>query len=250
MAQRVRTEAPKHASADGDRVHPETVADGPGRTVRRRRSLPGSRAVLGGLLVAVAAVGAFAASSRSGTGPRQSYVVTTHALPAGARLQAADLEVVAMDLGTELRAHAFGNGQVLLGATLIAPLGAGELVQASAVVARKGDAASRELSFTLERGRVSPGVKEGERADLLATHGSGNDAFTSVVVRQALIVAIERPRSASGDYGPSTVTVSVEDPADALALAHAVQLGKITLVRATGAPPLPPVPPTYRVGRL
>jgi hypothetical protein len=154
-----------------------------------------------------------------------------------------------MDLSPGLRAHTFGARQVLLGATLVAPLGAGELVQASAVVARKGDAAGRELSFTLERGRVSAGVKEGERADLLATHGTGDDAFTSVVVRQALIVAIERPRTASGDAGPSTVTVSVDDPADALALAHAVQLGKVTLVRATGAPPLPPVPPTYRVGR-
>ena len=249
MAQGVRTEAPKRASGDGNGAGPEPGGDGSGRTVRRRRSLPGGRAVLGGLLVAVAAVGTFAASSRSGAGPQQSYVVTAHALPAGARLQASDLEVVAMDLGSALRGHVFDNRQVLLGATLIAPLGAGELVQASAVVARKGDAASRELSFTLERGRVSPGVKEGERADLLATHGTGNDAVTSVVVRNALIVAIERARSASGDTGPSTVTVSVDDPADALALAHAIQLGKITLVRATGAPPLPPVPPTYRVGR-
>lgn len=249
MAQRVRAKPPRQPVGNGSGPRSETGTDDPGRTVRRRRSLPGSRAVLGGLLVAVAAVGTFAASSRSAAGPRQSYVVTTHAMAAGARLQASDLKVVAMDLGSELRAHAFENRQVLLGATLIAPLGAGELVQASAVVARKGDAAGRELSFTLERGRVSPGVKEGERADLLATHGTGNDAFTAVVVRQALIVAIDRPRSASGDAGPSTVTVAVDEPADALALAHAVQLGKVTLVRATGSPPMPPVPPTYRVGR-
>jgi hypothetical protein len=43
--------------------------------------------------------------------------------------------------------------------------------------------------------------------------------------------------------------VAVDDPADAVALAHAIQLGKVTLVRATGAPPLAGVPPTYRVGR-
>ena len=248
MVQRVRTGS-RGSTAEPLPQTPDAAPDAPHRTVRRRRGLPGTRAVLGGLLVAVAGVGMFAASSRSSSGPDESYVVTSRPLAAGARLQASDLDLVPMDLGPELRAHTFESRQVLLGATLIAPLGAGELVQASAVVARSGEAASRELSFTLERGRVSPGVKEGERADLLATYGGGNDAFTSVVVRQALIVGIERPRSSSGDSGPSTVTVSVDDPTDALALAHATQLGKITLVRSTGAPPLPPVPPTYRVGR-
>ena len=218
------------------------------RAVRRRRGLPGSRAVIGGLLVAASAVGLYAAASTSGDGPRRSYVVARHELAAGARLQPSDLELAPMDLAPAARSRAFESAQPLVGATLIAPLGPGELVQASAVVARKGDTASRELSFVLERGRVSAGIKQGERADLLATYGTGTDAYTIVVVRQALLVAIERPRTSSGESGPSTVTVAVDDPADALALAHAVQLGKLTLVRATGAPPLAGVPPTYRVG--
>lgn len=221
----------------------------PGRTVRRRRGLPGSRAVLGGLLVAAAAVGMFAAASRSAGGPSHSYVVARQELAAGSRLQASDLELVPMELAPALRVRVFDSAQPLIGATLVSPLGAGELVQSSAVVARKGDTASRELSFTLERGRVGTAIKQGERADLLATYGSGNDAFTVVVVRQALLVGIDRPRTASGESGPATVTVAVDDPADALALAHALQLGKVTLVRATGAPPLAGVPPTYRVGR-
>ena len=234
------------------RTAPSLATDGsepPARTVRRRRGLPGSRAVVGGLLVAAAAVGMFAAASRSADGPTQSYIVARQELPAGTRLQASDLELVPMELAPAVRARVFDNAQPLVGATLVSPLGAGELVQSSAVVARKGDTASRELSFILERGRVGTGIKQGERADLLATYGTGNDAFTVVVVRQALLVAIDRPRTTSGDSGPSTVTVAVDDPADALALAHALQLGKITLVRATGAPPMTGVPPTYRVGR-
>ena len=243
MAQHVGTAVPR-TSADGG-----NGADSPARSVRRRRGRPGSRAVVGGLLVATAAVGLFAAASSSGQGPRQTYVVARHELNAGTRLAATDLELVPMELTPSLRSRAFSTPRPLVGATLIAPLGPGELVQASAVVARQGDGASRELSFTLERGRVGPGIKQGERVDLLATYGTGNDASTVVVVRQALLVAVERPRTAAGDNGPSTVTVAVDDPADALALAHAIQLGKITLVRATGAPPLPGVPPTYRVGR-
>ena len=238
----------QHAGTVVQRTAPDGSENGAtgARTVRRRRGLPGSRAVVGGLLVAVSAVGLFAAASSSGERPRRSYVVARHELPAGTRLQASDLELAAMELAPALRARSFSSAQPLVGATLVSPLGPGELVQASAVVSRKGEATSRELSFTLERGRVGTGIKQGERADLLATYGTGNDAYTTVVVRQALLVSIERQRTSSGDNGPATVTVAVDDPADALALAHAVQLGKITLVRATGAPPLAGVPPTYR----
>ena len=242
MAQRVDTVASR--TAEGTSEMPERT----GRSVRRRRGLPGSRAVVGGLLVAASAVGLFAAASTSAGGPQRSYVVARHELAAGTRLQASDLELAPMDLAPASRARAFESPQPLVGATLVAPLGPGELVQSSAVVARKGDAASRELSFTLERGRLGPGVKQGERADLLATYGTGTDASTIVVVRQALLVAIERARTSTGESGPATVTVAVDDPADALALAHALQLGKVTLVRATGAPPMTGVPPTYRVG--
>jgi hypothetical protein len=154
-----------------------------------------------------------------------------------------------MELAEALRPRAFERAEPLVGATLLAPLAAGELVQSSAVVARKGDTASRELTFTLERGQMSTAIKQGERVDLLATYGTGNDAFTVVVVRQALLVGIERPRTSSGDAGAATVTVAVDDAADAVALAHGIQLGKMTLVRATGAPPLVGVPPTYRTGR-
>ena len=244
MAQQVGTASKRTA--------PESSANGsdqPGRAVRRRRGLPGSRAVVGGLLVAASAVGLFAVAGGSGEGPSHSYVVARHDLAAGTRLQQSDLDLAPMELAAGVRARVFDSAQPLMGATLVAPLGAGELVQSSAVVARKGDTASRELSFTLERGRVALGIKQGERADLLATYGTSNDAFTVVVVRHALLVAIERPRTSTGDTGAATVTVAVEDPADALALAHAIQLGKVTLVRATGAPPLAGVPPTYRVGR-
>ncbi len=242
----------EHVGTVSQRTSPERATNGSGpsgRAVRRRRGLPGSRAVVGGLLVAVAAVGLFAAASSSGGGPDHSYAVIRQELPAGARLQASDLALAPMELSSALRSRVFESTEPLVGATLLAPLGAGELVQSSALVARKGDAASRELSFVLERGRVSPAIKQGERADLLATYGTGNDAFTVVVVRQALLVGIERPRTSAGDSGPTTVTVAVDDPNDAIALAHALQLAKLTLVRATGAPPLPGVPPTYRVGR-
>lgn len=226
---------------------PEAPATGSaGAVLRRRRALPGSRALVGALLVAASAVGLFAAYEEAGEGPRHSYVVARHALSPGARLEASDLVLQAMELPSGLRARVFDDRRRLVGATVIAPLAAGELVQASAVVASGGEDAHREVTFTVERGHLAAEAKEGERVDVLATYGTGSEAFTEVVVRNALIVGMERPRTSIGEGAGAVVTVGLTAPDEVLAMAHASQLAKITLVRATGAPPLPPGPDSYR----
>ncbi|HEX2272481.1 MAG TPA: SAF domain-containing protein [Acidimicrobiales bacterium] len=228
------------------RTNGQPPGGGP-RSLRRRRGLPGGRAVVGGLLVAASAVGLFAAYAQASARHRTSYVVARHALAPGARLGPSDLSLSAMDLPAELRARAFRQIDEVAGTTLVAPLAAGELVQASALVATRPGGASRVLSFPIERSRVGP-LKPGERVDVLATFGTGADAFTTVVLSQALIVEVDRSNSALGDTGSVVITVGVDDPAHEVALAHAVQLAKLTVVAATGAPALTGPPPTYRTG--
>lgn len=217
------------------------------RPLGRRRGLPGSRAVAGGLLVTAAAVGLFSASTRAGQASRQSYVVADRALVPGARIEPGDLALQALHLSPAMAARAFADRGAVVGATVLAPLAPGELVQASAVVARRSGPGSRELSFTVERGRVNAALRDGERVDLLATYGAAADGFTAMVVRQALVVSLDGSRGSLGDGAPVVVTVALDDPADALALAHAVQVGKVTVVRATGAAAAPSPPPTYRL---
>lgn len=223
---------------------PPTGSAGP--VLRRRRPLPGSRAIVGGLLVAASAVGLFTAYMQAGERPRHSYVVVRHAVSPGDRLDAGDLALQPMELPAGLRARAFDDRGALVGATVLTPLAAGELVQASAVVASGGGNARREVTFTVERGRLATEVKEGERVDVLATYGTGAEAFTDAVVHDALLVGIERSRTSIGEGSGAIVTVALDDSADVLAMAHASQLAKITLVRATGAPPLPPEGDSYR----
>lgn len=204
------------------------------RAVRRRRPLPGGRAVVGGLLVAASGVGLFAATNRSDSGPTQSYLVAAHPLAAGARLSTSDLSRQPLDLPPGLRARAFDNPAVLDGATLLAPLAAGELVQASGVVAKGTDSDTRELTLTVDRGRVAGALAGGERVDLLATFGTGDEAYTLVVSRGALVVAVDRGRGGLGDSSPTILTVGIEDPTEAMAIAHASQVAKITPLRSTG----------------
>jgi hypothetical protein len=214
----------------------------------RKRSVPGGRAVLGGLLVAAAVVGLFWASTRTGGGPAQTYVVARHPIPPGARLTAADLTRLPLDLPPSLAGRAFRDPGALDGATVIAPLAAGELVQASAVVAKPSGPTSGEITFAVPRGTLAAALEQGERIDVVATYGSGADAFSTVVLRQALVVALDRGGSRVGDQGEAAITVAVDDPDDAVVVAHAVQLAKLTVVRATGAAPAPatPTPPVFR----
>lgn len=217
-----------------------------GLAPRRRRPVPGGRAVLGGLLVASAMVGLFYASTRAESGPTQSYVVARHALAPGARLAAGDLARLPLDLPRSVAARAFTEAGALVGATVIAPLGQGELIQASAVVAKPSGPASREVTFAVPRSTLSGSLEQGERIDVVATYGGGDDAFSTVVLRQALVVAFDRGSDRVGEVQDTAVTVAIDEPADAVALAHALQLAKLTVVRSTGSAPLSGTAPTFR----
>jgi hypothetical protein len=202
--------------------------------------------VIGGLLVAASAVGLFSLSTSAQSGPRHSYVVVRHAVAPGARLTEADLTRLPLDLPPELERHAFKQVGTLVGATVIAPLAAGDLVQASAVVAKPSGPASREVTFGVARQTLAGNLEEGERIDVVATYGGGGDAYSSVVLRQALLVGLDRGRDKVGSGEDAAITVAVEDPDDAVALAHAVQLAKLTVVRSTGAAPLGEGQAVYR----
>jgi hypothetical protein len=132
-----------------------------------------------------------------------------------------------------LRGQAFDDPTILVGAVVLGPLEAGELVQAGNVVKRRGTPGAVELTFPVDRSRLSDAVKVGERVDIVATYSTSKGPQTSVVVRGALVVALARARGSLGDT--SVVTVSLEHAADETALADATQVAKITLVRVTGS---------------
>ena len=217
------------------------------RPLRRRRSLPGSRAVVGGFLVAAALVGLFAAYARVEGGPGQSFVVARHPLAAGTRLEASDLLLEPMTLPTGARARAFRRVTELLGTTLLSPLEKGELLQASSVAATPPGGVARVVSFPVERGRLGR-LKQGERVDVVATYGTGTEAYTAVVLREALVTEVDGGGSSLGDSGTTVITVALDDPGDELAMAHALQLAKLTVVVTSGSPGGGGPPVTYRSG--
>jgi Flp pilus assembly protein CpaB len=210
--------------------------------IRPRRGLPSGRAVVGALLITAAALGTLLAYQGASTTPTTTYVVAAADLDPGERVSLDALRDEAIDLPESTRAGAFTDPSLLDGAVALAPIRAGELVQASAVVLPGAgeDAASpgaREFSFAVDRTRALNGtLNRGERVDLLATYGSGETARTHVIVRDALVVEIDND-SDDTIGAAATITMSLALPTsdDVLEAAHATQVGAITVVRTTKA---------------
>lgn len=229
MGVAVRTEGNGAATATG---HSDTP-----RELTRRRHLPGGRAVVGGFLVALAALGTFVAARGTGGGPSHDYVVAAHDIVAGTTLRASDLRTEGVDLPGSMAGRAFTDPSAVIGRITTTALANGELVQASAVV--EGDAADPrfQLSIPVERSRALDGsLVAGEKVDLLATYGTGSDAITLVVVRGADVLRVDQGQRGTLTANNDTIIlIAVANSDDALAVTHAAQAGKITVVRATAA---------------
>ncbi|MGI8663729.1 MAG: SAF domain-containing protein [Acidimicrobiales bacterium] len=191
----------------------------------------------GGFLVAVAAIGTFAAYRGASGGATHRYVVAARSIAAGTKLTAADVSMTTVDLPDGVAEHAFVQTSAVLGRVALAAVSEGELVQSSAVAdAEKADA-RYELSLPLDRARALGGsLVAGELVDVLVTYGTGNGATTLVVARRAEVVAIDAgKRGTVGGSGDLVLELALRSAEEVLAVTHASQAGAVTIVRATGA---------------
>ena len=221
-----------------DRRSPRNGGAGQPLRLTRRAALPNGRALIGGFLIALSAVGIFATWLQASGPPTTAYVVAVHDLALGSRIEPGDVRAVAMELPDSLaRGRAFTDPASLVGATVIGPIGEGELVQVSSVARTEGQPGEHELSYAIASSRAVAGtLRSGEVVDVLATYGTGGDAVTSVVVRSARVIGRTASQGPLGDSQTETITLALAQGRDVLAVAHAIQAGQVTLVRTTGAP--------------
>ena len=208
------------------------AAAAPRPVVRRRRPLPGGRAVLGGFLVAVAVVGTVAAQNASSGPPSTRYVVAAAALPAGRAIGPSDLTTRAIDLPEPLAQRAYQEARSLLGRVLAATLAEGELVQGSSLAQQGPVAGEREVSFSSDPTRsLGQRVAPGDVVDLYTTSGQGEASRTTLVVSSVRVIDRQSRQGAAGFI----FTVALADPDDVESLVAAAAAGSLTVVRATAA---------------
>ena len=165
----------------------------PARAVGRRGALPNGRAVVGGLLVAAAVVGTYAAWSGAGDGPGTSFVVAARDLPVGTTVGPDDLDLVALDLADGVAAAGLRRIRAaVVGQLTVAPLGRGRpraAIGGRRPRGRGGGPAGQPLAIT-PADALAGTLEEGERVDVLVTFGDGDDAVTEVVVADALVARL------------------------------------------------------------
>ena len=205
------------------------------RTSIRRPRKPNSRTIVGGLLVSTATLAAFLIATGAGGTAQQSIVISRRALIAGERLDSSTLTTTTVERKTANSLHGFTTIDQLTGAVALAAIGEGELVQHSAVLTGGPTEPTREFSFPIDRDRALNGdLRPGERVDVLATYGSGTDATTTVLARDANVIRVTDAKSgALGSSGKLIITLALTSADQLLDAAHAAQVASITVVRST-----------------
>ncbi len=218
--------------ADIDLVSPSRSQseDDAGRRLERWRGLPSSRAVVGGFLVALAAVGIFAAWSGTMAGPTQSYLVAARPVAIGARLARADLALQPLELPQGF--PAFTDPDDVLGKKVLGPLAAGELIQAGNVARRvEGSEGAQVAPFTVDADRVPDDLRTGERVDVLATY----EGTAVTAVRNILVVDVDRPKVSSlGSPSRVSLKLAFTDECELLNAKDAFDSDKPTVVVSKG----------------
>ncbi len=227
----VGVEAPAN---DNREIADRFVRTGGGRRVA---ALPSGRAALGALLVTIAALITFVAYARSHGPARGHYLVATHDLVAGSAVSVDDVRIARVDVPNDIAPQLLQPGTPFDGVVALGPIRAGQFLQAGNLIRKPAGAQTREISLALDAAQAAGGhLLPGDRVDLLATFGTGNDAHTEVVLTNAPVVRIDRgDASITANRGAMNITLAFEDPAIEQPLAQAIAIAKVQLVRTTGA---------------
>jgi Flp pilus assembly protein CpaB len=186
--------------------------------------------VVGGLLMALAAVGTFLAYAGATADDSIGVLVATRALAPGETIAAGDVELVSVELPGSVRGL-FGDVDAAVGRQVAAPVGAGEFLLASATATGVEGEEALEIALSLPAGRAVGRLQAGERVDVFSTWGS---EVTELIAVDARVLEVTGS-AASGLGGNDTVLVrlAVSDFAQVEALVHAQAAGDLTMVRAS-----------------
>ena len=204
--------------------------------------------MVGGLLMAVAAVGTFLAYADATADDSIDVLIAARPLRAGDTITAADIELVPVELPGEVRGL-FGDPAAAIGRTMVAGVDEGEFLHASATVEPVDGDEALEVAVSLPGNRAVSGLRTGERVDIFSTW-SGD--VTELIAVDARVLEF------SGDSGALlsgsdqvVVRLALSDFAQVEAIVHAQAAGDITMIRSAIGTEVQDVGREYRplVGR-
>lgn len=202
------------------------------RRVQRRPGLPNGRAVLGGLLMALAALGAFWLANAGDDADMISVVVADRDLRAGDVIDEADLRLVSVDVDGEV-GGLFGSVDAAVGRVVLSPVDAGEFLVSSATTdSTDGHPDAFEMTVAVGREGLPGDLSPGETVDVFSTWNSGQ---TELIALQAEVVDVSHPDDGLIGGGDIHVRLRLADLEQTEATVHAHNAGTPTLVRSPAA---------------
>ena len=207
------------------------------RTFSPRRRLPSGRAVVGALLVTVAAVGAFAVASREDQGPGTSFLIATRSVRQGTPVSSEDVSLAPMDLPDTAAANAIDSAAGVQGAIAVGDLAAGEVISTGDLIAAPtaGGAAVgavHEVTLPVSVDRIPDLTVAGDRVTLLATVSLDDEPATVLAAEDALVLKWDGDAGAGGS---GVLTLALDDADAVMGVTHLSRQGAVTVVRTTRA---------------
>jgi Flp pilus assembly protein CpaB len=217
------------------RVRRQTTAPAATTVDRRLATLPTGRAVVGGLLVAVAALGLFTAWSQANRHHTTRYLVAARDLPAGTVLSADLLATVEADVKGAPADRLFADPARLIGRVTTTPVQSGELLSASMVQAPQDAPPVYEMAVSLTTDAALAGqIRIGDHVTVVAS----DDHCTSVLAADVAVQRIDE-QGDSLSAGKYIVNLRLANAAQLLALAQADKAGTVRLARSDTSSPAP-----------
>lgn len=194
--------------------------------------MPSGRSLIGGVLVASAAVGVLLAHRSASDPPSTRFVVATQDVPAGSTLSSEHLGLVAAELPAGSTAVPATEVDQLIGRVTRVPITTMDLLRPHDVLeaGRFTSASAVEVELDLAPARALAGtIREGDRVDVLSTDGDGSGTIT--VARDAVVTlaADDDPDASIGGLGTVRVRLSLADDATATAVVDAAVRTDVTL---------------------
>ena len=232
------------ASVAVERPRLRTRLDGDNSKPRRQRQhrflQPLPLAAL--LLILLALIGYWSVYSR--TTQRMQVLVAAHALPAGRVLRPSDLTGSGLAASSQLLATLVpvSEQSLLIGRSLKQPVAAGAPIPASALASARGGTDSITLAVPVQHalgGQLAPG----DRITVLATYTNATgQGQTRAIARNLEVLSVGSASGFNASAQTIPITVALPNPSVASALALANEIGKLDLLRESGAGSTAPIP--------
>jgi len=210
------------------------------REISPRKSLPNSRALVGALLISIAAVGAYAAATGGSSGPTSEYLVVKNSISAGHPVMLSGVAFEAMDIPLDVSNSALNSTDGLDGAIALRDLRPGEILTlddliASPMIDGTPIGAVHELAFPVPLDRTPSGLVRGDRVTVLSTLRVADQPTTVVALEDAVVLSFDPRSDQIGSTGTGVITLAIPDAGAVLSTAHLSQQGDLTIVRSTRA---------------